>query len=188
MSLIPVSSVVKCNHYLLPLDFCGDLVKQRVQPLMEFLQHGRTSLPARWQKVLQVLCAWGRAVGLWACSHAEVLKATREGSLSALLVESQALVLPQLSPNFGLARAGDFLFSSLSWKPQVNLARTISLGMTYIHSASHIALTPLPPPSLTHFLPCSPEVPLPCPHRTKAYSLASCRSPLQLSPPARGHP
>lgn len=149
MSLIPVSSVVKCNHYLLPLDFCGDLVRQRVQPLMEFLQHGRTSLPARWQKVLQVLCAWGRAVGLWACSHAEVLKATREGSLSALLVESQALVLPQLSPNFGLAGAGDFLFSSLSWKPQVNLARTISLGMTYIHSASHIALTPCPPLSYT---------------------------------------
>ena len=188
MSLIPVSSVVKCNHYFLPLNYCGDLVRYCVQPLMEFLQHGRASIPAQWRKVLQVLCAWGRAGGLWACSHAEVLKATREGSLSAPLVENQALVLPQLSLNFGLAGAGDFLFSSLSWKPRVNLARTISLGMTYIHPASHIVRTLLPPPSLTHFLPCSPEVPLPCPHRTKAHSLASCRSPLQLSPPARGQP
>lgn len=70
------------------------------------------------------------------CCHAKVLKATRKGSLSAPLAENLALVPPQLSPNFGLARPGDFSFPSLSWRTPVNLAGTISAGMAYIHPAT----------------------------------------------------
>lgn len=68
----------------------------------------------------------------------------------------------QLGPNFGLARTGVFLFPSLSLRPWVTLARTISAGRTYHPPTRHTVWTP-PPFSHTFPPPTSEDPPTTCP-------------------------